>query len=107
MLSEMTISSGQPRPRAHDGTTEVEQRIFAATERVLERIGARDLSVAEILQEAGIARGTFYHYFSSKWEVVNKLAALVMADIDARIQPLVIPANPESSAERLRESIIE
>jgi AcrR family transcriptional regulator len=103
----MELSTGQPRPRAHDGGSDVEQRIFAATERVLDRVGARDLSVAQILAEAGIARGSFYHYFGSKWQVINKLAANVMADIEARIQPFVVSEVPVSTPDQLRRSIVE
>jgi len=97
----------QGRPRRHEGTSDVEQRIFAATERVLETVGARDLSVAQILKEAGIARGSFYHYFASKWEVINRLAASVMADIEERIETFVHPDNGLTAAEALRGSIVE
>lgn len=102
----MSIPQSRPRPRPQDGSTEAEQRIFAATERVLERVGAGELSVAQILEEAGVARGTFYHYFSSKWDLINKLAATVMADIEARIQPFVVAGERETSVARLRESIV-
>jgi AcrR family transcriptional regulator len=100
------LSTGGPRRRLQEGSTEVEQRIFAATERVLAQVGARDLSVAQILIEAGIARGSFYHYFGSKWEVINKLAENVMRDIEARMQPFVVPAVPVSTPDQLRQSIV-
>jgi AcrR family transcriptional regulator len=95
------------RPRPQDGSTEVEQRIFAATERALDRIGAGELSVADILKEAGIARGTFYHYFGSKWEVINKLAANVMQDIEERMRPFVAPGETATGPEQLHQSIHE
>ena len=95
------------RPRPQDGSTEVEQRIFEATERALDRIGAGELSVADILKEAGIARGTFYHYFGSKWEVINKLAATVMNDIEERMRPFVAPGETATGPEQLRQSIRE
>jgi TetR/AcrR family transcriptional regulator, ethionamide resistance regulator len=103
----MEPSARAVRPRAHDGTTEVEQRIFAATERGLGRVGARDLSVAQILAEAGVARGSFYHYFASKWEVINRLAAAVMRDIEARMQPFLVGDGGRDAVDRLRQSIVE
>src|SRR5213076_1135864 len=75
------IQSTGARPRDRDGSTTAEQEIFAATERLLATVTARDLSVAQILEEASISRGTFYHYFSSKWEVIIALATRVMEDI--------------------------
>lgn len=95
------------RPRQQDGSTAVEQRIFAATERALDRTGAGELSVADILKEAGIARGTFYHYFGSKWEVINKLAANVMNDIEQRMRPFVLAGDTADGPEQLRRSIHE
>jgi AcrR family transcriptional regulator len=100
------LSTSQSRPRPQDGSSEVEQRIFQATERALDRVGARDLSVAQILTEAGIARGSFYHYFGSKWEVINKLAARVMDDIETRFQPFLGEDTIFGGPEQLRASIV-
>lgn len=62
------------RPRAHDGRSGSEAQIFAATEELLSRASLQDITVADILAEAGISRANFYHYFASKFDV---LAALV------------------------------
>jgi AcrR family transcriptional regulator len=103
----MESSGNSTRPRSRDGSSDVERRIFAATERALANVGARDLSVEQILAEAGVSRGTFYHYFSSKWEVINRLAANVMDDIYIRIQPFVMPGEDLPGLEGLRRSIAE
>jgi AcrR family transcriptional regulator len=94
------------RPRTRDGSTPAEQRIFAATERLLATVTARDLSVAQILKEAKISRGTFYHYFSSKWEVIIALATGVMEDIHDWIK-LFSGGGDEPRDEALRKSIEE
>jgi AcrR family transcriptional regulator len=103
----MESSGNSTRPRSRDGSSDVERRIFAATERALANVGARDLSVEQILAEAGVSRGTFYHYFSSKWEVINRLAANVMDDIYVRIQPFVLRPADLSPADALSRSIVE
>lgn len=100
------MSVDSTRPRKRDGTTPIEQQIFAATERLLADTSARDLSVGMILKEAGIARGSFYHYFESKWDVVLKLATIVMEAIYARIAPFVQP-DAEDARDGLRASIAE
>src|SRR5579872_6739516 len=71
----MTMSglSGRQRPRAHTGEQEAEKAIFEATERLLDERPLHELSVAQIITEAGLSRATFYHYFSSKFEIVAAL----------------------------------
>jgi AcrR family transcriptional regulator len=93
------------RPRARDGSTQAEQQIFAATERLLASVTARELSVAQILEEAKVSRGTFYHYFSSKWEVIIALATSVMEDIHGWIELFSGGGEDVPPQEALRESI--
>ncbi|MCW3039151.1 MAG: putative TetR family transcriptional regulator [Solirubrobacterales bacterium] len=69
------------RPRAHTGEQAAELAIFAATERLLEDSPLHELSVAKIITEAGLSRASFYHYFSSKFEVVAALMARIWDDI--------------------------
>jgi AcrR family transcriptional regulator len=98
-------SRATDRPRAHDRSSAAEQDIFAATERLLLTVSARDLSVAQIIREAGVARGTFYHYFSSKWDVITDLVAGVMAGIYGYIEAFMVPGEELSRREALRHSI--
>jgi TetR/AcrR family transcriptional regulator, ethionamide resistance regulator len=95
------------RPRVRDGSTASEQQIFAATESLLAKVTARDLSVAQILEEASVSRGTFYHYFSSKWEVIIALATSVMEDIHGWIQLFSRGGEELPRDEALRTSIDE
>ena len=106
-LSPMAkVKGAGTRPRSRDGSTQAEQKIFAATERLLAKQAARDLSVAQILDQAKISRGTFYHYFSSKWEVIIALAQSVMEDIHGWIE-LFSGGGDEPRDEALRKSIEE
>jgi len=95
------------RPRQTDRTGDVERAIFAATERLLTEHSARDISVAMILKESAVSRATFYHYFSSKWEVVNFLASSVMAEIYEQVQQFVAGRGDVQPREALRRSIEE
>jgi AcrR family transcriptional regulator len=101
------VPATSSRPREHDRSSASEQEIFAATERLLARVSARDLSVAEIIEEANVSRGTFYHYFSSKWDVINELAARVMEDIYAWIELFVVVDDEVPRQQALRRSIEE
>lgn len=107
-MSETTpLSStrGTDRPRAHQGTSETEAAIFAAAERLLAAEPLHELSVAQIIAEAGISRATFYFYFSSKFAVVVGLLAQVMEEIYEVVQPYVNRANDVAPQEALAQSL--
>jgi TetR/AcrR family transcriptional regulator, ethionamide resistance regulator len=93
------------RPRPHDGTSEAEQKIMAATERLLATVPVHQLSVEQILKEAGVSRRTFYVYFGSKFAVITRLAERVMGEIFNVIQPFLTTAEGESRREALRRSL--
>jgi AcrR family transcriptional regulator len=93
------------RPRSHDGTSEAQQKIMAATERLLEKVPVHQLSVEQILKEAGVSRRTFYVYFGSKFAVITRLADRVMGEIFDVIQPFLITVEGESRREALRRSL--
>ncbi len=93
------------RPRPHRGTTDTELAIFAAAEQLLANEPLHDLSVAQIIAEAGISRATFYFYFSSKFAVVVGLLAQVMEEIFEVVQPFVDRQDDVEPAAALRESL--
>jgi AcrR family transcriptional regulator len=76
-----TAATPPDRPRNHTGSSEAEQAILGATERLLGRTTLHDLSVAQIIEEAGISRATFYFYFSSKFAVLTALVERAIAEI--------------------------
>ncbi|MBA3744360.1 TetR/AcrR family transcriptional regulator [Sporichthya sp.] len=61
------------RPRAHTGDQAIEKAVFAATEKLLATTPLHEISVAQIIAEAELSRASFYHYFSSKHDVVTAL----------------------------------
>jgi AcrR family transcriptional regulator len=56
-----------------DDGRDVRGAILEATERLLGRHRFDELSVADILAEAGVSRGSFYFYFAGKHEVLAEL----------------------------------
>ncbi|MCW2688825.1 MAG: transcriptional regulator, TetR family [Mycobacterium sp.] len=57
--------------------TDTLARIFDATYVALARSGARGLSMTDVSAEAGISRGTLYHYFSCKQDLLSAIAVQV------------------------------
>jgi TetR/AcrR family transcriptional regulator, ethionamide resistance regulator len=60
-------------PGAHADSRDVRARILDATERLLAGRRFESLSVANILNAAGVSRGSFYFYFASKHAVLAEL----------------------------------
>ncbi|WP_280307181.1 TetR/AcrR family transcriptional regulator [Nocardia neocaledoniensis] len=61
---------GRP-PQTQEQAEEVRARIVEATAAVFARNGSRGLSVAQIIEQAGLARPTFYRYFGNASEPLH------------------------------------
>lgn len=59
--------------------------ILDAARQVFERVGYVDANIEDIVAEAGVARGSFYTYFTSKVEVFRELSAEVSAKIEQAV----------------------
>jgi TetR/AcrR family transcriptional regulator, ethionamide resistance regulator len=101
----LQASRATDRPRSHAGTSDTELAIFAATERLLAKVPLHDISVAQIIEEAGVARATFYFYFSSKYAVVAGLLAQVMDEIYEVVEPFRARTADEAPDAALRRSL--
>lgn len=72
------------RATRRSAESETEAAVFAATDRLLERMPMADVSVAQIVKEADISRTTFYYNFTSKYAVI---AALMTRIADGLVEP--------------------
>jgi AcrR family transcriptional regulator len=82
-----------------------QRQIFSATERLLERIPVHELSVAQIIDEAGVSRATFYFYFGSKYGVIAGLLADVMDEVYEVARPFIERPADEPPERALRRGI--
>jgi AcrR family transcriptional regulator len=92
------------RPRAHTGEQAAEVAIFEAAERLLETHALHELSVAQIIKEAGLSRASFYHYFSSKYEVVVALMGRIFDEMYSETQT-DLESHWDDPAQSLRSSL--
>jgi len=102
-VTDMTHrTQGRPRLVDADGVS-VAEGIYRATARLMERLPFNDISVAQILTEAGVSRTTFYFYFASKFTVLTGLLTRAMDDIFETVQPFLSRSAddaPEAALER-------
>jgi TetR/AcrR family transcriptional regulator, ethionamide resistance regulator len=70
------------RPRTHAAVLE-------ATAELLQTTALADLSVAQILDAAGVGRTSFYEHFSSKDDVVVKLMQSLSEEVAEELTPML------------------
>lgn len=75
------------RARSAEAVTEVEQWILEAVETLLGRMPLHEMTIPAILKECGMARSTFYAYYSSKNAAVTAVIARTMDQMYAATQP--------------------
>jgi TetR/AcrR family transcriptional regulator, ethionamide resistance regulator len=77
---------------------DLREDILAATARLLAGHSFTDLTVSDILNAAGISRGTFYFYFDSKQAVLGELVRRAVAEGHTAAAPwLAGPADPAAA----------
>lgn len=64
-------------PVAESKAHRTRERIMGAARLVFARYGYQDTTVEHVVREAGLARGSFYTYFSSKHDLFRHLAGLI------------------------------
>jgi AcrR family transcriptional regulator len=62
------------------------EAIIKASSRVFPGLGYHNASVEDIIKKAGVARSTFYSYFSSKRELFVEVMTGIMNDILGRVE---------------------
>lgn len=78
------------------------EAIITAALRIVDSDGFRRLSIRRIGRELGVDGSSLYHYFSSKQQLVDAVAAHVLADVDSS----VIAADPEDWKAHLVDSCV-
>jgi AcrR family transcriptional regulator len=78
-------------------------QLLAAARVVFARLGYHHASVSDILDEAKVARGTFYNYFESKREVFGAVLADLMEEVAAVVVPIDVTGDV---AQQLRDNLV-
>jgi len=80
------------------------REILAAARRLMEQQGVDTLTMEEIAQAAGLAKGTLYLYFQSKDDLIQALLSQVAEAIIADLEAIL--AKPDSPKEKLRQVVV-
>jgi len=63
--------------------------ILDAAQRLVYTKGFRQMTIQDVLDELGISKGAFYHYFGSKQDLLEGLVARMMEAVVALVVPVV------------------
>jgi len=69
------------------------REIVATAEHLFYQEGYTQTSVREIIDAVGIAKGTFYHYFDSKVDLLDELIERILAQAVELLTPIVADEN--------------
>ena len=104
-MAEGEASSRRGAGRAGRDDREVREAILTATRRLLDERRFDELSVADILAAAGVARGSFYFYFAGKHQVLAELTRRAVARGHEAAEPWM--ASTDDPRETIRHGISE
>lgn len=80
-------SARAPHPPVSRPTTRAQAAVLAATEQLLHERPLNQLSVADIIQAAGVSRTSFYAHFNSKTAVIAECLRRVMDQVTVAVEP--------------------
>ncbi|MGZ6716579.1 MAG: TetR/AcrR family transcriptional regulator [Solirubrobacteraceae bacterium] len=79
-----------PQPPRRGRRPRTYAAVLEATSALLATISLADLSVAQILDAAGVGRTSFYEHFTSKEDVVVKLMASLSDEVVGELEPMFV-----------------
>ena len=82
-------------------------QLLGAARVVFANQGYYGAGVADIIEEAGVARGTFYNYFESKRAIFDEVLVALMADIVAAVRPIDVSRDIPGQARANVAAIVE
>ena len=82
-------------------------RLIEAAKRVFSEKGYHNAQIAHIIDEAGVARGTFYLYFKGKEEILKELLQEVVNELRERIKEVNPYEDPKTQVLENIERVIE
>jgi len=88
--------------RARAKREETRARILVAAEQVFATKGYHDTGVADLVEAAGVARGTFYQYFDSKHAIFLEL----LDELLRRFRASVVGVDVSAGAETVRDQLV-
>ena len=85
------IKDGDEKMRVVKEHDERKQEIIDTANRLFSKKGYSQCSINDILNEIGIAKGTFYHYFRSKEDVLDAVIGSITREVMVKVNSVASP----------------
>ncbi len=97
-MAQRTPKNAKPRRRRRD-PQETREAILKSAREMMSRDGAEGLSVAEVARHAGVNRGTAYHHFQTREQLIDAAAGWVSESLhDAVISDIILASHQAEEA---------
>lgn len=90
------------KPRTKPAEIRLEELMNAAEALFLEK-GFEATTVSDIVKQAGVAKGTYYHYFSAKTDVLDALRIRYMDWYINMVEEAIARCQPDAYREKLKQ----
>lgn len=77
------------------------QKLFAAAARLFSQYDFREVTVDRIVEEAGVAKGTFYIYFDSKDSLIAAFLSDYVRKVDTDYRAVLDTFSPDASSSQM------
>lgn len=77
------------------------QKLLETAEKIFGEKGYYETSVVDITQQAGVAQGTFYNYFPSKYAIFEELVVQLSRDLRLEIKEAIGNASNYEEAQKI------
>ena len=81
------------------------RQILYSAKRVFSEKGFHNASVSDIIDQVGIARGTFYLYFTNKRDIFDNLLDNLLEELDKRIKPVDLTEGSPEPLDQIKDNI--
>ena len=81
------------------------EQVFHSAKEVFSQKGFHKASISDIVERAGIARGTFYLYFKNKRHIFSCLLESLLEELDQRIETIELGERNPPPLEQLRANL--
>lgn len=98
----MYMGTDKPLTNRKRQAIQTKQRIFDTAKELFSKNSFETVTVDQIIEACGIAKGTFYYYYRSKDELLDSIERVPYADINQKIRELA----GQPAAVRLRRYIL-
>jgi AcrR family transcriptional regulator len=82
------------------------RQILIAAKEVFAELGYHNASVSTVIQRAGIARGTFYLYFTNKRKVFDSILSEALEELSDCVRPIRLDHDAPAPRAQLRENLM-